>query len=95
MNIEEIKDITAPIFKQFGVHRAAVFGSVARGEAGPQSDIDVLIELTEPLGLFTYARLNYTLEDALQKKVDLIKSNAIKPAFKKNILQDLVYIYGQ
>lgn len=95
MNIQEIRDKTAPIFKQYGVRRAAVFGSVAKGLAEPDSDVDVLIELEQPLGLLTYARLNYTLEDALQKKVDLIKSTAIKPAFKDSILKNLVYIYGQ
>jgi predicted nucleotidyltransferase len=68
MNIEEIKQKTTPIFQQYGVRRAAIFGSVAKGNAGPQSDIDVLIETGQPLGLLTYARLNYTLEDALQKK---------------------------
>lgn len=94
MDIQEIKDKTAPIFKQYGVRRAAVFGSVAKGNAGPQSDVDVLIEIDQPLGLLTYARLNYTLEDVLQKKVDLVKKNAIKPAFKDSILENLVYIYG-
>ena len=68
MNIQEVKEKTTPIFKQFGVRRAAVFGSVARGEDKPNSDVDLLIELDQPLGLLTYARLNYTLEDALQKK---------------------------
>lgn len=95
MNIEEIKHKTHSIFKQYGVRRAAVFGSVAKGTDGPKSDIDVLIELREPLGLLTYAKLNYTLEDALQKKVDLVKHTAIKPAFRDSVLENLVYIYDE
>lgn len=94
MNIEEIKRKITPVLDLYGVKRAAVFGSAARGEAKPDSDIDILVELREPLGLLKFAKLNYTLEDALEKKVDLIKSTAIKPSFRDNILKSAVYIYG-
>jgi len=94
MTIEEIKEKTTPIFKQYGVIRAAVFGSVAKGTDSADSDVDLLIELEQPLGLMTYARLNYTLEDVLGKKVDLVKSTALKPVFKEKILKDSIYIYG-
>jgi hypothetical protein len=93
--IQKIKERISPILKEAGVLRAAIFGSVARGEARAQSDVDLLIELQEPLGLLKYARLNYLLEDALQRKVDLVKNTAIKPAFKSNILRDAIYIYGK
>jgi predicted nucleotidyltransferase len=94
MSIEEIKRKITPILDLYGVKRAAVFGSVARGEEKPDSDVDILVELSEPLGLLKFAKLNYTLEDALEKKVDLIKSTSIKPSFKDNILKSAVYIYG-
>ncbi len=94
MTTEQIQKKVEPILREFGVKRAAVFGSASRGESTEASDIDLLIELNEPLGLLQFARLNYTLEDALQKKVDLVKNTSIKPAFKDNILRDAVYIYG-
>ncbi|MCL5666493.1 MAG: nucleotidyltransferase family protein [Patescibacteria group bacterium] len=94
MELEEVKRRITPILNRYGVKRAAVFGSVARGEAGRDSDVDLLIELDEPLGLFKLAQLNYVLEDVLQKKVDLVKTENIKPSFKDNILKDAVYIYG-
>jgi len=94
MELEEVRKIISPILSRYGVKRAAVFGSVARGEAGSASDVDILIELDEPLGLFRFAQLNYVLEDALQKKVDLVKTTAIKPSFKNNILREAIYIYG-
>lgn len=94
MNIEEVKKKITPILSRYGIKRAAVFGSVARGEASPDSDVDILVELHEPLGLFKFAQLNYILEDALNKKVDLVKNTSIKPSFKTNILREAIYIYG-
>ncbi len=94
MQLEEIKRKITPILIRYGVKRAAVFGSVARGEGKSDSDVDILVELNEPLGLLKLAQLNYILEDALGKKVDLVKSTAIKPSFKDNIFKSAVYIYG-
>ncbi|OGI29090.1 MAG: hypothetical protein A2288_02160 [Candidatus Moranbacteria bacterium RIFOXYA12_FULL_44_15] len=94
MSIEEIRQKITPILEHYAVKKAAVFGSVARGEEKPESDVDILVELDEPLGLMKLARLNYTLEDALGKKVDLIKSNSIKPSFRDSILRSAIYIYG-
>jgi predicted nucleotidyltransferase len=94
MNIEEVKLKITPILIRYGIKRAAVFGSVARGEARSDSDVDLLVELHEPLGLFKFAQLNYILEDALNKKVDLVKNTSIKPSFKTNILREAIYIYG-
>ena len=94
MTTEEIKVKIVPLLREYGVKRAAVFGSVSRGEDTPDSDVDLLLELTEPLGLLKFARLNYLLEDRLQKKVDLVKNTALKPAFRDSILRNAVYIYG-
>ena len=95
MTIADIHLKIAPILKNYGVKRAAVFGSVAKGRDTENSDIDLVVELYEPLGLFKFAKLNYLLEDALQKKVDLVKMTALKPAFKNSILKDARYIYGE
>ena len=94
MDIKEIKLKISPILARYGVKKAAVFGSVARGVARDDSDVDILIELDKPMGLFKLAKLNYTLEDALGKKVDLVKNNAIKPSFKDSILKNAIPIYG-
>ncbi len=94
MQLEEIRQKITPILDRYGVKRAAVFGSIARGEGKFDSDVDILVELKEPLGLLKLAQLNYILEDALGKKVDLVKSTAIKSSFKDNIFKSAVYIYG-
>lgn len=64
---------------QFGVSSLALFGSVARGEAGPESDIDVLVEFRETPGLSEYMSLKFWLEDHLERPVDLVMKTALKP----------------
>ena len=63
----------------FGVHSLALFGSIARNEAGPESDVDVLVEFRETPGLTEYMRLKFWLEDRLGRPVDLVMEKALKP----------------
>lgn len=93
LSISEIKQKTLPIFKQAGVLRSSVFGSVARGEVAKDSDVDILVELPKPYGLFYFLNIKFALEDVLGKKVDLVEYNAIKPKIKDRILKDQINIY--
>ncbi len=92
MTVDEIKEKIVPILKQRGVTRAAVFGSVARGEDTAESDIDILVEIPHRHGLFEFASIKLALEDVLGKKVDLIEYQAIKPRIRENILNSQVPI---
>lgn len=80
------------MLKNYGVKKAALFGSVARGEARGDSDVDVLVESRDNTGLFEFVGLKQNLEDRLGRKVDLVEYGAIKPAIKANILKDQVPI---
>ncbi|OGO28751.1 MAG: nucleotidyltransferase [Chloroflexi bacterium RBG_16_54_18] len=75
---------------QFGVKSLALFGSVARDEAIPGSDIDLLVEFNRPVGLFGLFALQNRLEEILGCKVDLGTRNSLKPRLKKSITADLV-----
>lgn len=93
---EEIKKIqkqATPILKEAGVLRSAVFGSVARGEADEQSDVDILVDLPDDKSLFDLVDLQEKLEVALGKKVDLGTYRSIKPLLKDRILREQVQIY--
>ena len=77
--------------KEFGVKRLAVFGSVARDEAGPESDVDVLVEFDDrPVGLLTFLRLKRYLEDILDHSVDLVTPDALKRPLRDQILKEAV-----
>lgn len=95
MTVETVKEKAAPVFKQYGVTKASVFGSVARGEAGDGSDVDVLVTLRRPFGLVQFVALKRGLEAVLNKSVDVVEYDAIKPAFADNILKDAAIIYEQ
>jgi len=78
--------------RRMGVSHAAVFGSVARGEATTASDIDVLVELDRerPIGIFEYARLKLYIGDLLGGASDVVNRKTLKPLLRGNILREAV-----
>ena len=74
------------------VKEIGIFGSVARGEQTAVSDVDVLVEFSEPVGFFTFLDLESFLSKTFGKKVDLVTKRALKPAVKDQILKDAVYV---
>lgn len=91
MSVAEIQKKIVPILKRNKIRRAGVFGSAARGESSP-SDVDILVEMPRPYGLFAFIALKQELEDILGVKVDLIEYSCIKPSLKEPILRDEVRI---
>ena|SRR5581483_9437994 len=76
---------------KFNVKEIGIFGSVARGEHTAASDIDVLVEFSKPIGLFTFLDLESFLQKQLSHKIDLVSKKALKPVIKDQILKDVVY----
>ncbi len=77
--------------KRFGVQRLALFGSVARDEAGPESDVDVLVEFDDrPIGLFEFVDLQQYLESILNVSVDLVTEDGLKRQLRENILKEAI-----
>lgn len=75
------------------VAMVAVFGSTARGDASPDSDIDVLIRFTRRRSLLALVRLERELSVALGRKVDLLTEASISPHIRKRIARDLRVLY--
>ncbi len=75
-----------------GVRSLAVFGSVARGKEGPDSDVDLLVEFSRPVGLFEFVRLKNRLEQLLGCDVDLVTPDALRASMKQQILEEAVYV---
>jgi predicted nucleotidyltransferase len=81
--------------RAMGVVTLSLFGSVARGEAGPESDVDVAVRLDHGRGidLLDFAEINLKLSDVLGTKVDLISEPARKPRFQAEIDRDRVHAF--
>ncbi|MBI4142541.1 nucleotidyltransferase family protein [Candidatus Uhrbacteria bacterium] len=91
-HIERLKAQVTPKLRAAGVKRAAVFGSFARGEAGSESDVDLLIEPPRGMTLFDFVRLKNELEDILRTEVDLVSYRGLSPHLRDRILESTVTI---
>ncbi len=85
--LEKLKPKIIKILKSKGIKKAGIFGSYARGEQTKKSDIDILIEPTEGMGLEFFG-LHIELEEKLGMKVDLLTYDAINRNFRDYILKD-------
>lgn len=92
LSLDQIKKKAIPILKQGGATRAALFGSVVRGETTDKSDIDILVDLPRGKSLFDFVGLQFRLEEALGKKIDLVEYSTIKPRLKPYILSNQLSI---
>ena len=75
----------------FGVKSLAIFGSVARNEARPDSDVDVLVEFGVPVGYFEFFRFQHYLEGLFMRRVDLVTPDSIKSRLKERILGEAIH----
>ncbi len=80
------------IQRAFSVKILALFGSVARDEAGEESDVDLLVEFNQPATFDQYMDLKFYLEDLLEKKVDLVTKKAIKPKMRLAIEKESLHV---
>ena len=74
----------------FGVKSLAVFGSVARGEARSDSDVDLLVEFHRPVGFFGLARLQCHLEELLGARVDIVTPGGLRDTMRERVLREAV-----
>ena len=78
--------------KDLGVRSLALFGSVARNEARPDSDVDLLVDLEPPYTFKRYMNVKFYLEDQLGAKVDLVMQDGLHPLVRKNVEREAIYV---
>ncbi len=85
----------APELRARGVNRAALFGSVARGEAHPDSDIDIMVEIDpdKHIGVFGFLEVVKLIEDLFQSKVDVSERQSLRPFVRPSAERDAIYAF--
>ncbi len=90
--IKKIQEQIVPILKEAGVLKSSIFGSVVRGEARPDSDVDILVELPKGKNLFDLIDLQEKLEAKLGKRVDVITFRSVHHLLRDIIFKEQVQI---
>lgn len=79
--------------RDFGVESMALFGSAARGDVGPSSDIDILVDVPRPISLFGLVALQLRLQELLNApKVDVVLRDSILPPLRERILAEALRV---
>jgi predicted nucleotidyltransferase len=96
MKREDVLDILqahrSELVNPYHVRSLLLFGSMARDEARPDSDVDLLVEFDRPVGLFQFIELQQRLETLLGCKVDLGTKRSLKPAIKKQVIEEAIRV---
>jgi len=87
-----LKERKKELEEKFKVREIGVFGSYVKGEEKKRSDVDILVEFKEPIGLFEFLELEEYLSKLIGLKVDLVSKKALKPTIGEYILKEVVYI---
>ena len=91
---KKIKESIVSILTRYDVERIAIFGSYARGEAGANSDIDILVRFARPKSLLQIVQIEDEIRKSIHVKVDLVTDKAVSPYLADRIHRDEVVIYG-
>jgi hypothetical protein len=73
------------VLRRYGVQRAGLFGSIVRGDARPDSDVDLLIQPPPTMSLFGFSELALALEDLLGRPVDLVTYASLHPRLRNSV----------
>jgi hypothetical protein len=93
MTTKDISDKARPVFKKYGFRKVGIFGSRARGDARPNSDVDLLYAPGQPLNLFSLVEAEEALKDVLGVEVDLVPDTRVVARMRSSIKRDLKIIY--
>ena len=93
--IESKRSQLARICARHDISYLGLFGSYARGEKRPESDVDLLVDFSARKSLFGVARAHLAFEDLLHQKVDLVIRKNLKPLIRSHVERDLVALYEE
>jgi predicted nucleotidyltransferase len=90
--LRQLADHKAELARRFGVTRLALFGSMVRGTAGAESDVDVLVAFDGPAASARCFGVQFYLEDLLGRRVDLVTDKALRPELRPYVEREAVHV---
>lgn len=90
--LQEKRELILKIADEHGIKNVRIFGSVARLEDGPESDLDLLVEFEKDRSLFDLIRFKQEIEDLLETRVDVVTENSIHQSIKEDVLNGAVQL---
>lgn len=90
---KKVRACVAKMPQRDNVRKISLFGSHLRGNAKEDSDIDLLLELVEPVGYFELSRMQNAFEKSLGKKVDLVTPKALSKYFREQVIKEAKKVY--
>ena len=90
--ITRLRSLKEKLETQYDVKEIGIFGSVARGDEGPESDLDLIVEFGPDADLITYIGLWQFLEDVFEKKIDLVTKKGLRTDMREKVMQDFVLV---
>ena len=78
--------------REYSVERIGLFGSYASGDQKEDSAVDILVDFARPVGFFRFVNLRDYLSERLGTRVDLATPNALKPDFRKHVMETVQYV---
>lgn len=86
-----IKELKPELEKKFHVSAIGVFGSIARNDYSESSDVDIIVDFSQPIGI-EFIDLADLLEEKFHEQVDLVSKKGIKPQYFSSIENEIVYV---
>jgi hypothetical protein len=93
ITLEELRrqrDRIVALAERHGAHNVRVFGSVARGQANPESDVDLVVDFERGRSLMDHGELMMDLEEVLGCRVDVVSARGLRDRFRARVLADAV-----
>ena len=91
--VQILQEQAQALMDSYPISALFLFGSVARDEAREDSDVDILVEFSQPIGLFQLIALKEDLEALLGRRVDIGTRHSLKPDVKGRALQEVIRIF--
>lgn len=88
---EKLRQAKPELSKKYHVNSLGLFGSIVRTDFGPESDIDIVVDFSQPIGI-EFVDLAEELEHLLNRKVDLVSKAGIKPQYYRAIEPEILYV---